>query len=342
MSTKKKNSDAYLDLLEEISSVFDGARGRSQAESNKEMLVAYWEIGQQIIEVEQDSQSQAKYGARIIERLSSDLNGRFGSGFSKRNLFYMRSFFEEYPIVHARAQLSWTQYRSLLSVKDRTVRDELEKLAIEQKWSSKSLQEKVREHNKANNNSTLAVLTEPVGRLFVYEIIKPSRALEHMVDLGFGVHHQPDVADASNLRSGTFIKSEKLKTKYRLITIEAPRGRKERFAYVAYLIKVVDGDTLVVKVDLGFNVFVEQRLRLRGIDAPEIDSPTGQQAKTFVEDRLNRSGKIVIKTYSIDRYGRRIADVMHLRGEKNPQVILEKGYFLNQELLDVGLVDSVN
>ncbi len=188
--------------------------------------------------------------------------------------------------------MGWTHYTVLLSVKDRDVRDCLEKLAIEQKWSRRRLLEEIKKSNKGNENKGLQVLSEPVGRLFVYKIIRPVKSLEPVIDLGFGVRHGPDVGGSINYSAGTFINSVKIKTKYQLNAIEAPRARKERFAYVAYLTNVVDGDTIVVDVDLGFNVFVEQRLRLRGIDAPEINSPEGLEAKIFLEERLK---KIVIK-----------------------------------------------
>ncbi len=331
-----------MDLVKSISTVFNEARGHSQAEANEEMLGAYWEIGRRIFEVEQNSQGRAAYGSRLLERLSEDLNGIYSRGFSVQNLRKMRAFHLEYQIRQPAVELSWTHYMVLLSVKDRDVRDNLEKLAIEQKWSRRRLTEEIKKFIKDKDNKDLRILSEPVGRLFVYKIIRPVKSLEPVIDLGFGVRHGPDVGGPINYSAGTFINSEKLKTKYRLNPIEAPRARKERFAYVAYLTNVVDGDTIVVDVDLGFNVFVEQRLRLRGIDAPEINSPEGIEAKIFLEERLKRSRKIVIKTYGNDKYGRRLADVLHLHGEEDPKKILEKGYFLNQELLDVGLVDPLD
>lgn len=258
-----KNSDKYLDLLEGISSVFDSARGRSKVEANEEMLGAYWDIGRRIIEVEQDFAGRAQYGDQVLVRLSDDLNTRFGGGFSRRNLEYMRVFFREYRITQALAQLSWAHYVSLLTVNDRNLRGELERLAIEQKWSTRELQKRTRQCNKAIKNNGLRMLSVPEARLFVYAVIRPIKSLDKVVDLGFGIHYRPGPGAGFELRTGTFVESEKLKTKYKIKITQEIKARKERFAYVGYLRKIVDSDTIDVNVDLGFNMFVDQRIRLR-------------------------------------------------------------------------------
>ena len=56
---------------------------------------------------------------------------------------------------------------------------------------------------------------------------------------------------------------------------------------------VVDGDTLVVTVDLGFGVEVDQTLRLRGIDAPELSRQAGGRAREFVCEALSASERVV-------------------------------------------------
>ncbi len=87
---------------------------------------------------------------------------------------------------------------------------------------------------------------------------------------------------------------------------------------------MIDGDTIVFYVDLGFDTYSRQKLRLRGIDTPEIPSPEGKKAKSFVEEKLMRSKIITIKTYRKDKYDRYLADIF----------VGSKGVFLNQQLLD--------
>jgi endonuclease YncB( thermonuclease family) len=87
--------------------------------------------------------------------------------------------------------------------------------------------------------------------------------------------------------------------------------------YKAIVEKVVDGDTLLVRVDLGFDVWVNQRTRFRGINTAEIirngipagDTPDrAEQAKLFVEEKLKGIDFVVLKSYKTDIYGRYVVD----------------------------------
>jgi len=117
------------------------------------------------------------------------------------------------------------------------------------------------------------------------------------------------------------------------------------FVYKAKTEKVIDGDTIWASVDLGFNVWMKQKLRFRGINTAELGSSAlAQEAKVFVEQELSKTDYIVLKSYREDKYGRYEADIYYLPagkaglpGEENREIILEQGIFLNQLLLDKGL-----
>lgn len=85
------------------------------------------------------------------------------------------------------------------------------------------------------------------------------------------------------------------------------------YQYKATLLNVVDGDTIDMDVDMGFSVRIKQRLRLLGIDTPELNSKDpverekALQAKQFVLDTLKIGGTYVIDTYKDDKYGRLLA-----------------------------------
>lgn len=87
------------------------------------------------------------------------------------------------------------------------------------------------------------------------------------------------------------------------------------YQYKAKLLNVVDGDTIDMAVDMGFSVTIKQRLRLRGINTPELNSTDPVQralaveAKQFVLDTLKIGETYVIDTYKGDKYGRLLADV---------------------------------
>ncbi len=118
--------------------------------------------------------------------------------------------------------------------------------------------------------------------------------------------------------------------------------------YKAIVEKVVDGDTLLVRIDLGFEVWVNQRTRFRGINTAEIirnGVPAGdvpdraEKAKQFVEEKLKGVEFIVIKTYKTDMDGRYVVDLFYSPTIKKKEEVYEKGFFLNEELLSAGLAD---
>ncbi|MBW1872026.1 MAG: thermonuclease family protein [Deltaproteobacteria bacterium] len=106
--------------------------------------------------------------------------------------------------------------------------------------------------------------------------------------------------------------------------------------YVAILERVIDGDTLLVRVDLGFDVWRVERIRLRGIDTPELKASAGRKAKQFVEQVLSEIPFLVLRTHKTDRYARYVADVFYDKSLKKKSLVFEKGTFLNQELIESG------
>jgi len=106
--------------------------------------------------------------------------------------------------------------------------------------------------------------------------------------------------------------------------------------YKARVVRVIDGDTLLADVDLGFGIRKEQRLRLALLDTPEIDTPAGAKAKQYVQDRLATVEFIVVRTVKTDLHGRFVADVFYLPGEPDKHIVSTQGLYLNQELIDQG------
>ena len=88
----------YDGLLAEFVSLLETARHTSARTVNAIMTVTYWQIGRRIVEVDQVGKGRAEYGRQLLERLASDLTKRFGRGFSRANLEYMRRFYERWAI----------------------------------------------------------------------------------------------------------------------------------------------------------------------------------------------------------------------------------------------------
>jgi micrococcal nuclease len=61
---------------------------------------------------------------------------------------------------------------------------------------------------------------------------------------------------------------------------------KPTYVYAATCVKVIDGDTLDLLVDLGFRAFEKVRVRLRGYNAPELSTPEGRAKQTYARDVL--------------------------------------------------------
>jgi len=115
----------------------------------------------------------------------------------------------------------------------------------------------------------------------------------------------------------------------------------ERFFYKATVQRVVDGDTLVVIIDLGFQVLKEQRLRLAAIDTPDRGTPAGDRARDFAQRELASVDYVMLHTDKIDLYGRYVAHVFYAPGENDKRRIVEKGDYLNQRLVDEGLAKGL-
>jgi len=109
------------------------------------------------------------------------------------------------------------------------------------------------------------------------------------------------------------------------------------YTYEAELERVVDGDTIIVRIDLGFNVLKRERIRLRGVDAAEIETDEGKKAEKFVRKKLKGIEKVILRTHWHDMYGRYVADVLYDSADLSKDEVLKKGRFLNQELLDSGM-----
>ncbi len=122
-------------------------------------------------------------------------------------------------------------------------------------------------------------------------------------------------------------------------TLERPP--LELYGYKAKVERVIDGDTLLLRIDLGFQVWKEQRVRLAGLDTPALDEPGGKEAHRFVRDRLALVPFVVVKTRKIDIYGRYVGHIFYDPAETNRERVAAAGRYLNEELLEAGLARRV-
>ena len=87
------------------------------------------------------------------------------------------------------------------------------------------------------------------------------------------------------------------------------------YSYACDVIRVVDGDTLDIRIDLGFSIATTQRVRLKGLNADEHNTAGGQKAIAYVKDWLTKHQDGTVTPFVVDsdkpgggdKYGRYLA-----------------------------------
>ena len=104
--------------------------------------------------------------------------------------------------------------------------------------------------------------------------------------------------------------------------------------FVKSVDRIVDGDTIDISIDLGFDLTKKERVRLAGIDTPEKrtknqkEKEMGYQATEFLEMHLMEATKLTVKTEKNSKFGRMLGwlyksdeDTMSIN-----QIMIDKGY----------------
>lgn len=146
--TKKDNNIALglpsdSKFVSDIIDIILHGRDDAYKAVNESMVKTYWSIGKRIVEEEQHGELRAEYGTQLLKNLSEVLTTSFGKGFTERNLRYFRQFyvlFPDFEIWHARVpNLTWTHFRSLLSVDNSDARYWYLNEAASENWNSRTL-----------------------------------------------------------------------------------------------------------------------------------------------------------------------------------------------------------
>jgi predicted nuclease of restriction endonuclease-like (RecB) superfamily len=131
-------SDNYDDFFRNLKERIRAAQVKAALAVNHELVLLYWHIGREILQRQQEE----GWGSKVVDRLAQDLKIEFPdmTGFSLRNLKYMRAFAEAYPdeaIVHqAVAQIPWKHNCAILDkLKDPQKRIWYIQKTIEHGWS---------------------------------------------------------------------------------------------------------------------------------------------------------------------------------------------------------------
>ncbi len=135
-----RNDDLYLS----VKNILQSARDNAYRQVNFIMVEAYWNIGKQIVEEEQNGKDRAEYGSYLIKELSSRLTSEFGKGFSQRNIRNMRQFYICFPIWQTlSAKLSWSHYTLLLRIENSDAREWYAEESAKANWSVRALERQI-------------------------------------------------------------------------------------------------------------------------------------------------------------------------------------------------------
>ncbi len=312
----------YAELRREVERVL--FRGRRDIESA--WVRTYHEIGRLIQEHLLLKQARASYGARTYQQLAAHTK------VSRRVLYECAQFYRCFPIVRPAAQLTWTHYQLLCQVDDVKQRAALVAEVTRKGLPTIELKTRVR-----SLNTTLELAAGPSARLEP-ELLTARRGIPERfrvvpqdaalcVDLGFKLYLPLSPAQARYRTADEIVAVASDGTIRR-----ADEARpSDLYTYRASVRRVIDGDTLEIAVALP-HVTLREKLRLRGLDCPELDTAEGQAARLAVEALVRSATAVTIYTTKPDKYDRYLADVYFAMGD-GAEV------YLNNHLLTQGLAE---
>lgn len=101
---------------------------------------------------------------------------------------------------------------------------------------------------------------------------------------------------------------------------------------ILQVVKVVDGDTIDVIIDVGFDILRKERVRINRVDTPEVSSKDelerklANEAKQFITEWFKSQSSIYIKTTKDDKYGRILGEIFNNDNEYLNTILIDRGY----------------
>jgi endonuclease YncB( thermonuclease family) len=124
---------------------------------------------------------------------------------------------------------------------------------------------------------------------------------------------------------------------------------------ISDIIRIIDGDTIEIFIELGFDVYHREKIRLLGFDAPETFRPKteeekigGEKVKEYLISLLKDEENLYIKTKKKGKYGRYLGII--LKKENNllisindeVKLFMEKNNLTKKELRSIKIEDKIN
>lgn len=311
---------------------------------DRQKILSYHAVGKHIYQyLNQEPLERGAIGD-FYEKLSKDLK------ISVRTLQHCEQFYRYFPVLKSDSSLTWSHYRYLLRLPSKKDRNNWLKCIERDQITSPEFRIRLIEALAGSSVQTPMDIKEPErGKLYTYRLVKadPGDSLDQpwMVDCGFANRIEAP-SSTGTLHNKYLVTSEKTGKGYRLKIVDSQVSAL--YTFKARVLRVIDADTLSTRIDQGFSVFTDQKLRLRGLDAPEIKTLAGQRAKRWLEEKLSRQPFVIVKTYKSDKYDRYLVNVFTGDGSAadpktlnpktlDPNRVAQEGTCLNAEMLELGL-----
>ena len=324
-------SSSYASLRNRVREVL--VLGQQQIEA--ERVRTYWETGKVIGDYLSRYKTRGEhYGQEVVLKLAEDLD--LSETLLRRCVQFAQTFKIPAGRHESSPNLSWTHYRALITVGDERKRRQLLDRAVKSQWTSEALEREIKKVNaliRESSNGGVETSYEPLtprkGTPYTYRLVRPEKInrgrAELRIDLGFSCFKEAAMEGIDGLKAGDMCESIWVRGDTYRLKKAAARTEQDLYTYYAEIERVVDGDTIIAHVDLGFGITTRQYLRLSGIDCPELYTAEGKKAKKFVESELSRVAFVTICSTKSDKYDRYLADVFY--------AVKGKEQFLNNELL---------
>lgn len=137
------------DLLNDAKQIIEVSQKAAYRAVNLALVQRNWLLGYRIAQEELKGEGRSEYGTAVIRKLAKELTAEYGKGFDYSSLYKYFRFYKLYPEIvdsvspQSGVLLSWTHYRVLLQVEDKTARDWYTKEAANQTWSVRTLQRNI-------------------------------------------------------------------------------------------------------------------------------------------------------------------------------------------------------
>ena len=284
----------YSELVRAIRGVPHAPRSRP-----KGRIVESWTLGKLIENHVGEYRLWHEYSADVNKRLSKDLPMDW------RALALVRQFARAYPDAPPSRNLEWTHYTEVLEVKDPVQREAILDKCEKEKCAAYTLGQELKKiPHKKPVKPLLPVLPQ---KFYLYPVAKAEHGEPQgrlVLKLGFSNEYKLPGIEA--FKEGDILNCKPSAA----CVLDRGAEASDLFVYAAEVIQIIDGDTLDVDVDLNFGMATRQRLRLRGIDAAELNTRKGVAAKTFVFNEITKThGHVILKVGPLDKYNRYLAHV---------------------------------